>query len=185
MLLHALKQTAKGATITLGSTVASCALAIQVEKSANRLFFWWAPHRYAGVERASGLTQSQLDSVRHLATKKNAQQQDDTSLAAMRELLLADGAGTDAVEELKGSFSETTVFTSTKEIAPNRKAGGILRTWTEKSSGAGATVGDKTAIASSTKKATSARTSSTPVVLMPVEKGVWLSDDVMSSALTG
>jgi hypothetical protein len=64
--LRPLQATAKGAAITLGSTVVSCGLAIQVEKSANRLFFYAAPHWYADVEYAYGISEEQLRSVRHL-----------------------------------------------------------------------------------------------------------------------
>jgi hypothetical protein len=64
--LRPLQATAKGAGITLGSTVISCGLAIQVEKTANRLFFYAAPHWYANVDYAYGITDEQLASVRHL-----------------------------------------------------------------------------------------------------------------------
>jgi hypothetical protein len=64
--LRPLQATAKGAAITLGSTVVSCGLAIQVEKSANRLLFYAAPHWYADVEYAYGISEEQLRSVRHL-----------------------------------------------------------------------------------------------------------------------
>jgi hypothetical protein len=64
--------TVRGAAITLSSTVISCGLAIQVEASAHRLLFWCAPEKYANVEYAYGLEQSQLDSVRHLGTKRSA-----------------------------------------------------------------------------------------------------------------
>jgi hypothetical protein len=64
--------TFQGAAITLGSTVISCGLAIQVEASAHRLLFWCAPEKYANVEQAYGLEQSQLDSVRHLGAKRSA-----------------------------------------------------------------------------------------------------------------
>jgi hypothetical protein len=64
--LRPLQATAKGAGITLGSTVISCGLAIQVEKTANRLFFFAAPHWYANVDYAYGITDEQLASVRHL-----------------------------------------------------------------------------------------------------------------------
>jgi len=67
-----MKSTVKGATITFGSTMVSCALALQVEKSTNRLFFWFAPHWYAGVDHASGITQAQLESVRHLRNDKQS-----------------------------------------------------------------------------------------------------------------
>lgn len=64
--LRPLQATARGAGITLGSTVISCGLAIQVEKNANRLFFYAAPHWYANVDYAYGITDEQLASVRHL-----------------------------------------------------------------------------------------------------------------------
>jgi hypothetical protein len=67
---HPFQATLQGAAITLGSTVISCGLAIQVEASAHRLLFWCAPEKYANVEYAYGLEQSQLDSVRHLGTKR-------------------------------------------------------------------------------------------------------------------
>jgi hypothetical protein len=62
-----LQATVSGAAITLGSTFISCGLAVQVEASAHRLLYWCAPEKYANVEYAYGLEQSQLDSVRHLA----------------------------------------------------------------------------------------------------------------------
>jgi hypothetical protein len=67
---RSLQATIHGAAITLGSTVISCGLAIQVEASAHRLLFWCAPEKYANVEYAYGLEHSQLDSVRHLATNR-------------------------------------------------------------------------------------------------------------------
>jgi hypothetical protein len=69
---HPFQATLQGAAITLGSTVISCGLAIQVEASAHRLLFWCAPEKYANVEYAYGLEQSQLDSVKHLGTKRSA-----------------------------------------------------------------------------------------------------------------
>jgi hypothetical protein len=66
---HPFRATLQGAAITLGSTVISCGIAIQVEASAHRLLFWCAPEKYANVEQAYGLDQSQLDSVRHFGSK--------------------------------------------------------------------------------------------------------------------
>jgi hypothetical protein len=66
---HPFQAILQGAAITLGSTVISCGLAIQVEASAHRLLFWCAPEKYANVEQAYGLDQSQLDSVKHLGNK--------------------------------------------------------------------------------------------------------------------
>ena len=56
--------TITGAGITLGSTVVSCSMALQVEKSAHRLFYWYAPQWYANVDRAYGLTDEQLLAAR-------------------------------------------------------------------------------------------------------------------------
>uniref|UniRef100_A0A7R9WSR5 Uncharacterized protein n=1 Tax=Craspedostauros australis TaxID=1486917 RepID=A0A7R9WSR5_9STRA len=56
--------TAKGATITLGSTVASCMLAMQIEATAHRVIYHYMPHKYANVDQAFGLTRQQLEAVR-------------------------------------------------------------------------------------------------------------------------
>jgi hypothetical protein len=58
---------AGGAAVTLGSTVVSCALALQVEASTHRLFFWLAPHWYAKVDRASGLSDEDLQYAHYAA----------------------------------------------------------------------------------------------------------------------
>ena len=50
----------KGAGVTLGSTVLSCGLAIQIEKSAHRLLYHCKPEWYATVEQAHGLTPDEL-----------------------------------------------------------------------------------------------------------------------------
>lgn len=65
---------AQGAAITLGSTAVSCALALQVEQSAHRLFFWMAPHWYATVEQAYGLSPEDLQYARHVAILRDMQQ---------------------------------------------------------------------------------------------------------------
>lgn len=57
-----------GALITTGSTLVSCALALQIEKWGHQTLFWLAPEKYAHVESAYGLTTEQLDSVRHYGT---------------------------------------------------------------------------------------------------------------------
>jgi hypothetical protein len=63
--------TLSGATITLGSTVLSCALAIEVEKQAHRALFRIAPHKYATVDYVPyGLTQSQMDDVHRRYPRK-------------------------------------------------------------------------------------------------------------------
>ena len=65
---------AQGAAITLGSTAISCALALQVEKSAHRFFFWAAPHWYAKVDQAYGLTQEDLQYARLAGQQMELQQ---------------------------------------------------------------------------------------------------------------
>lgn len=42
-------------------------MATEVEKSTHQLFFWAAPHWYADVDEAYGISQEQLASVRHLS----------------------------------------------------------------------------------------------------------------------
>lgn len=56
--------TAKGAAITLGSTVFSCVMACYIERGANRMVYRFFPHKFAHVETANGITQEQLDAVR-------------------------------------------------------------------------------------------------------------------------
>ena len=55
--------TAKGATITFGSTVFSCVAACSIEKGANRMIYKYYPHKFANIEAASGITQEELDFV--------------------------------------------------------------------------------------------------------------------------
>jgi hypothetical protein len=54
----------KGAAITAGSTLFSVALAIEIECLAHRTLYRIAPHKYARVDQAYGLTQEQLLAVR-------------------------------------------------------------------------------------------------------------------------
>ena len=58
------KTTAKGAAITLSSTVVSCTLACYIEIAGHRAVYKYFPHKYANVDYAPGLTQEQLDAVR-------------------------------------------------------------------------------------------------------------------------
>lgn len=51
-----LRSFVQGVLATCGSTAIACGLAIQVEKSAHRMLFRLAPHKYATVEQAYGLT---------------------------------------------------------------------------------------------------------------------------------
>ena len=65
---------AQGAAITLGSTAVSCALALQVEQSAHRFFFWCAPHWYARIDQAYGLTAEDLQYARQAAGQRDLEQ---------------------------------------------------------------------------------------------------------------
>ena len=65
---------AQGAAITLGSTAVSCALALQVERSAHRLFFWAAPHWYARVDQAHGLSEEDLQYARQVGAVREIKQ---------------------------------------------------------------------------------------------------------------
>jgi len=56
--------TAKGAAVTLSSTVVSCTMACYIEIGAHRVVYHYFPHKYVNVEYANGLTQEQLDAVR-------------------------------------------------------------------------------------------------------------------------
>ena len=76
---------AQGAAITLGSTAISCALALQVEKSAHRLFFWVAPHWYAKVDQAYGLTPEDLQYARLAGQHMELQQ-----VANLKNIVLMD-----------------------------------------------------------------------------------------------
>lgn len=64
----------RGAVITLGSTAVSCMFAIQVERSAHRLFFWMAPQWYAKVDHAFGLTEEDLQYARQIAHQQEIYQ---------------------------------------------------------------------------------------------------------------
>lgn len=80
---------AQGAAITLGSTAVSCALALQVEKSAHRLFFWAAPHWYAKVDQAYGLTEEDLQDARLAGQRFELQHlQNLANIASMHHFIL-------------------------------------------------------------------------------------------------
>lgn len=58
--------TVKGAAVTFGSTVFSCAAACGIERGANRMIYNYFPHKFANVDAANGITQEELDFVRHM-----------------------------------------------------------------------------------------------------------------------
>jgi hypothetical protein len=105
-----LLMTAKGASITFGSTMISCVLALQVEKSANRLFFYWMPHKYATVERAYGLTQEQLDSVRCWQRAENYMNASLQAAPVVADNGLHDDDNSYEVRDIKIGFSSDTIF---------------------------------------------------------------------------
>lgn len=174
-LLQAFRQTAKYSALTLGSTVVSCALALQVEKSANRLFFYLVPHKYAEVDEAYGLTREQLDSVRHLRRTRNNSSNSTTSasqpttIAAEAQIILS----VDDSMQVSQLFSEQTVFASTAEEQPSS---GVIR-WRgdeslmEEEDVVGAAIAPPSTAAA-------ARPKKTPIVLIPV-------NSIAACAMTG
>ena len=79
-----LQSCVRGGLATFGSTAIACGLACQVEKAAHRLLYRWAPHKYASVDHAYGLTEEQLLAVRlsSAATYDNNNQPEPTTTAA-------------------------------------------------------------------------------------------------------
>ena len=67
---------ARGAAITLGSTLLSCLLALQVEATAHRFLFWLRPQLYSNVDQAYGLTEQQLYSVKQQQRQQQAEEQE-------------------------------------------------------------------------------------------------------------
>ena len=106
----------QGAAITLGSTAISCALALQVEQSAHRFFFWMAPHWYAPVTQAYGLTEEDLQHARLVA-----QQRDMKQLSYTLTRLLADENAivVAAANEDRTTVSSTSSFSSKSSSLPS------------------------------------------------------------------
>ncbi|CAB9506573.1 expressed unknown protein [Seminavis robusta] len=73
-IYSAAKVTATGASITLGSTVFSCYLALQIEAASHRTIFAFFPHWYANVEYANGIDPDLLASVRMQARLQQQEQ---------------------------------------------------------------------------------------------------------------
>ena len=74
-IYSAVKVTAAGAGITLGSTVFSCYLALQIEAAGHRTLFAFFPHLYQNVEYANGIDPDLLASVRIQAKLKQLQEE--------------------------------------------------------------------------------------------------------------
>jgi hypothetical protein len=80
--------TIRGATVTFGSTIVSCYAACKIEHGANQLIYHFAPHKFANVEYAAGLTQEQLDAVR--VYQRQLEDDIDATLAALPVSLSAE-----------------------------------------------------------------------------------------------
>lgn len=103
------KATAAGSAITLGSTVFSCYLALEIEKAAHRAQFKFFPEWYANVEHANGIDPDQLANVRAAAREKQMTQQ----LAIQKQ------AEEKQIEEsVEESFSTKTIFSMERFVAP-------------------------------------------------------------------
>jgi hypothetical protein len=95
-IYSAAKVTATGAGITLGSTVFSCYLAVQIEAAGHKTLFSFFPHWYQNVEYANGIDPDLLASVRMEAKfkqleedkilLKQQQQQQASKMAAMETI---------------------------------------------------------------------------------------------------
>ncbi|GKY90374.1 hypothetical protein MPSEU_000011400 [Mayamaea pseudoterrestris] len=128
-----LLKTAQGATITFGSTIISCALALQVEQSANRLFFYWMPHKYASVDRAYGLTQEQLDSVRYLRrANENESQRPLAVMEQQQTQPLRDedwSRSEESIRDIQIGFSNETLFSLDAATKQSREALPLPQLW--------------------------------------------------------
>ena len=109
-IYSAAKATATGATITLGSTVFSCYLAIEIEAVSHRTLFAFFPHWYANVEHAHGIDPDLLASARLEA--KNQQYSQQQLLLTMPE---------EKNEETNEEDRTKTVFTIESLLEPARK----------------------------------------------------------------
>ena len=112
----AAKATATGASITFGSTVVSCYLAIQIEAASHRALFSCFPHWYENVEQANGIHPDLLASARMEARRKREEeertQQLLLKLAAQKEL--------DAATKKKEDRTKT-IFTVERFVEPARR----------------------------------------------------------------
>jgi len=70
-MIDALKVTAYGAGTVLVSTVASCAIAVVIERSAHRTLYRFFPHLYADVKYANGLPHLQYKNQSMEGDNKN------------------------------------------------------------------------------------------------------------------
>ena len=112
--------TARGATVTFGSTVFSCVAACSIEKGANRMILKYYPHKFANVESASGITKEELDFVkmmyggRLVAAATNEETDSDSSTTTTNK---------DAEVVFRfDSFDESNTMQTSQEEDSNSKA---------------------------------------------------------------
>jgi len=106
-IYSAAKVTATGASITLGSTVFSCYLAIKVEAAGHRTLFAFFPHWYANVEHANGIDPELLASARIMYGGQERQLKSKT----LQQQMAKEKEGTDSKTEDPTKDPTKTVFT--------------------------------------------------------------------------
>lgn len=147
---------ARGAAITLGSTLISCFLAIQVEATAHRFLFWLKPQLYVNVDQAHGLTPQQLYSVRQQyqpwrrlrpsqSQKWSCAESDDYSWDNQQEQTCSSllglethgtvyndsSSGTDVDNDDSSSSSTTTFWNKKVELSSSSRTAGWTTTTTK------------------------------------------------------
>lgn len=117
----AAKFTASGATITLGSTVISCALALQIEAASHRTLFRFFPHWYANVEHANGIPDEMLATVRIEAqnAKKDAARM--TRFQEQQQALLTSTSKDQSQQLENREDMNQTIFNIEEVLRPARK----------------------------------------------------------------
>lgn len=82
-----LLSTLSGAAVTLGSTVFSLGLAVQIERVGHQMIYYFAPHKYATVQVAAGISKQQLEYARTLAPleppRRNTESLDGTTVLSL------------------------------------------------------------------------------------------------------
>ena len=116
-IYSAAKATVTGASITFGSTVISCYLAIQIEAASHRALFSAFPHWYANVEHANGIDPDLLASVRMTARLQREEEE------RTQQLLLAQQEESQAKKKAAAGESDwtSTIFTVERFVEPARR----------------------------------------------------------------
>lgn len=82
--IDALRVTVYGAGTVLASTVASCAIAVVIERSAHRTLYRFFPHLYADVKYANGLPHLQYRSREGINNDKSDHAVEDIELITQK-----------------------------------------------------------------------------------------------------